>query len=403
MSFARRQSRSQTDQGEMSPSQQTLSTGFVVAVVGFFSSFPIVLQGLAHVGASTDQAASGLMLAALSMGLAGIVLSLWTRAPVSVAWSTPGAALLAVTAPVEAGFAGAVAGFLVAGVLCVLAGLWRPLARLAAAIPTALAQAMLAGVLLSICLVPVMGLVETPAFIAPVVVTWFLLGRSNKLLAVPGAVLVAAGVIFATADLASFAPGPLIQMPVWTTPAFSWSAVIGIGLPLFIVTMATQNIPGIAVMRGFGYTPPPGPLFATVGGFSVLSAPFGAPATCLAAITAAMCSGEDSDPDPKRRYWSAVFAGVFYCIFGFFAAVITAFAALAPPLLVASVAGVALVPVFAGSATAALKDEATREAAVITFVVTASGITVFGLGAAVWGLAAGGIVLGVKAMGWTKT
>ncbi|KZY38658.1 benzoate transporter [Roseovarius sp. HI0049] len=384
------------------PPFQTVSTGFVVAMVGFFSSFPILLQGMQGVGASGGQAASGLMAAAVAMGLAGIVLSLRTGAPVSVAWSTPGAALLAVTAPVEAGFAGAVAGFLTAGALTVLAGLWKPLGRLAAAIPTPLAHAMLAGVLLPICLAPVLALAETPAIIAPTILAWFLLGRISRLLAVPGAVVVAALTIAVTADLSAWTPGALLKAPEFVLPQFSLPAVIGIGVPLFIVTMATQNIPGIAVMRSFGFTPPPGPLFASVGGFSILSAPFGAPATCLAAITAAMCANPDSHPDPHERYWSAVMAGVFYCILGLFAGVITSYAGLAPSMLMAAVAGVALLGVFAGSAAAALEPERTREAAAITFVVTASGVTVFGLGGAVWGLLAGGLVQILRETGWGR-
>ena len=384
------------------PPIRTVSTGFVVAMVGFFSSFPILLQGITGVGANPEQAASGLMMAAISMGLAGIVISLATRSPASVAWSTPGAALLAVTAPVEAGFAGAVAGFLTAGLLCVLAGLWRPLARLAAAIPMPLAHAMLAGVLLPICLNPVLAVVETPLVIAPMLVVWFVLGRINRLLAVPGAVLTAGITIALTADLSAWSPGPIIKAPVLIMPEFSLAAVIGIGVPLFIVTMATQNIPGIAVLRGFGFTPKPGPLFTSVGAFSIFSAPFGAPATCLAAITAAMCSDEDSHPDPTKRFWSAVCAGAFYCGLGLFAGAITAFAGLAPPMLVASVAGVALLGVFTGSAAAALEDPTSREAAAITFVITASGVTVLGLGGAVWGLLAGGLVLGLRKVGWGK-
>ena len=385
------------------PPFQTVTTGFVVAMVGFFSSFPILLQGLKSVGAATDQAALGLMAAALSMGLAGIVLSLWTKSPVSVAWSTPGAALLAVTAPVEAGFNGAIAGFLTAGALTVVAGLWRPLGRLAAAIPSPLALAMLAGVLLPICLAPVMALVDTPAVIAPMVLTWFVLGRISRLLAVPAAVVAAGITIAVTADLSTYTPGTLLPVPKMIWPEFSTAAVLGIGVPLFIVTMATQNIPGIAVIRSFGFKPVPGPLFASVGGFSLLSAPFGAPATCLAAITAAMCASEESHPDPARRYWSAVFSGVFYCVLGLFAGVITAFAALAPAMLVASVAGVALLGVFAGSAASAFEPTRTREAAAVTFVVTASGVTILGLGGAVWGLMAGGLVQIVKELGLSRS
>ncbi|MEM7076084.1 MAG: benzoate/H(+) symporter BenE family transporter [Pseudomonadota bacterium] len=374
------------------PPLQTVMMGLIVAMVGFFSSFPILLQGLVHVGASTEQAASGLMMAALCMGVAGVVLSLATRLPVSVAWSTPGAALLAVTAPVEAGFAGAVAGFLFAGLLTVVAGLWRPLARLAEAIPAPLAQAMLGGVLLPLCLTPVLAVAESPAVIAPILLAWFVLGRVHKLLAVPAAVAAAALTILLTADTGELGASRLITAPVLVVPEVSFAALAGIGLPLFIVTMATQNIPGIAVIRSFGYAPKPGPLFASVGGFSALTAPFGAPATCLAAITAAMCANPDSHPDPAQRFWSAVFAGVFYCLLGLFAGAITGFAGLAPPMVLASVAGVALLGVFTGSTTAALGDARYREAAALTFVVTASGVTIFGLGAAIWGLMVGGLV-----------
>ncbi|WP_261391820.1 benzoate/H(+) symporter BenE family transporter [Ruegeria arenilitoris] len=373
------------------PPMQTVSTGLVVAVVGFFSSFPIVLQGLDAMGASGPQAASGLMMAALAMGLAAIVLSLCYRQPISVAWSTPGAALLAVSAAPAAGFSDAIGAFLFAGALAVLAGMWRPLGRLAAAIPTTLAQAMLGGVLLPLCIVPFQAAVEIPWQALPVILTWFIAGRVHRLLAVPAAVLAAALVVVLFSDGPSVRPDHLLAAPVWITPTFSVASMIGIGVPLFVVTMATQNIPGIAVMRSFGYAPVAGRLFSAVGGASILSAPFGAPATCLAAITAAMCSNEDSHPNRDQRYWSAVMAGVFYCLFGMFAVAITGFAAHADPMLMGTLTGVALIGVMANATFAALEVPAEREAAILTFAITASGITVFGLGAAVWGLLAGGI------------
>ncbi len=373
------------------PPMQTVSTGLVVAVVGFFSSFPIVLHGLDAMGASPQQAASGLMTAAVTMGLAAIVLSLWYRIPVSIAWSTPGAALLAVSATPAEGFSGAVGAFLCAGALTVLSGLWKPLGRLAAAIPTSLAQAMLGGVLLPLCIVPFKAAVDLPWQALPVILTWFIAGRINRLFAVPAAVVAAAIVVVLNAHGKSVAPAHILAVPVWTSPTFSLSTAISIGIPLYVVTMATQNIPGIAVMRSFGFTPKPSPLFSAVGGASLLSAPFGAPATCLAAITAAMCSNEDSHPDPKQRYWSAIMAGVFYCVFGVFAVAITGFAAHADPMLMGTLTGVALIGVMANATFAALEVPAEREAAILTFAITASGITVFGLGAAVWGLLAGGI------------
>lgn len=380
------------------PPMQTVSSGAVVAIVGFFSSFPIVLQGLTSVGATPDQAASGLMAAALAMAFAGAVLSLRYRMPISAAWSTPGVALLAVTAPVDGGFAAAVGGFLVAGVLTVMAGLWKPLARFAAEIPAPLAQAMLAGVLVSLCIVPFEALAQAPKVAAPIILTWFLVGRISRLFAVPAAVLAAGGVTVLWGDLSGlsvlsergFLTSPLI---IW--PEFTLQGAISIGLPLFVVTMAAQNIPGIAVLRSFSYTPPPGGQIAGVGIVSALSAPFGAPQTCLAAITAAMCAGEDAHPDPARRYWAAVMAALFYTLFGLFAAVITLLAAAAPPMVLGTLAGIALLGVFSNSAQAALADQPSREAAAVTFLITASGASVAGIGAPVWGLAVGGLIYAV--------
>ncbi len=372
------------------PPASTIATGFVVAVVGFFSSFPIVLQGLAAMGADTGQSASGLMMAAIAMGVTAIVISGWFRMPISVAWSTPGAALLAVSVTPAGGFNEAIGAFIFAALLCMIAGLWRPVARLAAAIPVALAQAMLAGVLLPICLLPFRALPEIPQFIVPIFVVWLLAGQISKLAAVPAAVLVTALITWATGGLPDIAYTGLITLPVLTVPSFSLASALGIGLPLFIVTMATQNIPGIAIIRSYGYQPPPGPLLATVGGASLISAPLGAFSTCLAAITSAMCADPDAHPDRDQRYHAAIMAGLFYCVFGLFAGLVTAFAALAPPMVVASLAGLALVNVLAGSAQAALADPADREAAIVTMLITASGISFHDLGAPVWGLLIGG-------------
>ncbi|WP_421701147.1 benzoate/H(+) symporter BenE family transporter [Aliiroseovarius sp.] len=374
------------------PPFQTVSTGAVVAIVGFFSSFPIVLQGLTGVGASPQQAAAGLMAAALAMALAGAVLSMAYRMPISAAWSTPGVALLAVTAPVEGGFAVAVGGFLLAGVLTVVAGFWRPLARFAADIPAPLAQAMLAGVLVSLCIAPFEALAEAPRAALPIILTWFLVGRVNKLFAVPAAVVAAGGVTFLWGDLSILSESAVLTAPLFILPEFTFQGAISIGLPLFVVTMAAQNIPGIAVLRSFGYTPSPGGQIAGVGIVSVLGAPFGAPQTCLAAITAAMCAGDDACADAARRYWAAVMAALFYAVFGLFAALITALAAAAPPMVLETLAGIALMGVFANSAQAALHEVSSREAAAVTFLITASGASVAGIGAPVWGLAVGGLV-----------
>ena len=299
--------------------------------------------------------------------------------------------MLAISAADPQGFSGAVGAFVVAGGLTILAGFWRPLMRLALAVPAAITHAMLAGILLPICLAPFKALGEAPLVAGTILLTWFAVSRISRLFAVPVAVLITVAlVIWYNGRLPL--PEQLLTTPVWVMPAVTWQGALGLALPLFLVTMATQNMPGVAVLKANGYTPAPGRMFVSVGVISVLSALFGAIQTNLAAITAAMCSGEDAHPDPSQRYWAAVWGGVFYALFGIFAALVTYVAAAAPPLAMASLAGVALFGVFVGSASSALEQPETREAAALTFVITASGLTLFGIGGAVWGLLAGGLV-----------
>jgi benzoate membrane transport protein len=374
-------------------SVQALSAGLLAAFVGFASSFAVIVEGLRGVGASQAEAASGLMALSIAMGVGGILFSLRSRQPISIAWSTPGAALLATTGPVEGGFAAAVGAFLVAGALIVLAGLWKPLGRWVAAIPAPLANAMLAGVLLGLCLAPVRAVAEAPAFGLTIVVVWAVVLRLRRLYAVPVAVLVTLGLIVATAKVSPEAMGPLWPDPVLVTPAVSLAALIGIALPLFIVTMASQNIPGIAVLNVNGYRPAPGPLFSGTGVLSIIAAPFGGHAVNLAAITAALCAGEEAHADPARRYWAAVVAGGVYVLFGLVAGAATAFISSSPPILIEAVAGLALLGAFGSALMGAMSVPQDREAAVITFLVTASGLTFFGIGGAFWGLLAGGAML----------
>lgn len=369
---------------------QAVSAGLLAGFVGFASSFAVVLQGLVAVGATPVQAASGLMAVSVAMGLAGIVLSLRLRLPVSVAWSTPGAALLAATVAPAGGFAEAVGAFIACGVLLTLAGLWKPLGRAVAAIPAPLANAMLAGILFTLCLAPVRAVAEQPLAGLAIVLAWAVVGRVNRLLAVPAAVAVAVAVIAASAPMPSTGWMP---EPVLVVPQFSVAALTGIALPLFIVTMASQNIPGLAVLSANGYRPQPGPLFATTGAFSVLAAPFGSHAVNLAAITAALCAGEGAGPDPARRWPAAVVAGCVYVVFGLLAGAVTVFVAAAPPVLIQAVAGLALLGPFGGAMLGAVQAPQGREAALVCFVVTASGIAFLGIGGAFWGLLAGGAMM----------
>lgn len=368
------------------------AAGWLAAFVGFASSFAVIVQGLVAVGASQAEAASGLMALSISMGLCAVFLSLRTRLPISIAWSTPGAALLASTALPEGGFPVAVGAFLVTGLLIVIAGFWKPLGRAVAAIPAPLANAMLAGVLLGLCLAPVKAVAESPIYGLLIVVTWALVARFRRLLAVPAAVIVTVVIIAATVDVSSLQTNDLWPRPILILPEFSIAGLIGIALPLFIVTMASQNIPGIAVLNVNGYRPEPGPLFSITGIFSLLSAPFGGHAVNLAAITAAICAGEDAHPDPKKRYWAAIIAGFFYVLFGLGAAAATAFISAAPPILIQAVAGLALFGAFGGALMGAMAEAKDREAAVVTFVVTASGLSFFGVSSAFWGLVAGGAI-----------
>jgi benzoate membrane transport protein len=371
-------------------SAPTLTAGLLAAFVGFASSFPVIIAGLTHVGASRAEAASGLVALSVAMGICGILLSLQRRMPISVAWSTPGAALLATTPIPDGGFPAAVGAFLACGLLIVVAGLWKPLGRWVAAIPSALANAMLAGVLFGLCLAPVEAVAAYPLLGLAIVVAWAIVARLRRLLAVPAAVLVAAILIAATSDLAPGAMDAIAPDLVFVMPRFDAAAMVGIALPLFIVTMASQNIPGIAVLAANGFRPAPGPLFTATGLFSILAAPFGSHAINLAAITAALCAGEDAHPERNKRWAAAVVAGLGYVGFGLAAGAATAFIAASPPILIEAVAGLALLGVFGGAISAIAAEPRDREAAAITFLVTASGITFLGIGGAFWGLVAGG-------------
>jgi benzoate membrane transport protein len=372
-----------------------VAAGLLAAFVGFASSFAVVLQGFVAMGASPAQAASGLMAVSVAMGLCAIVLSLRHRMPISIAWSTPGAALLASSAMPATGFAGAVGAFLLCGALMFVAGSWKPLGRWVAAIPPPLANAMLAGVLLGLCLAPLRAVAQVPLLALPVILAWAVMLRISRLHAVPVAVGLAAILIAGTTSAPPGGFGALWPDPVAVVPRFDLAALIGIGLPLFIVTMASQNIPGIAVLNANGYRPDPGPLFRATGVFSLLAAPFGSHAVNLAAITAAICAGPDAHPDPGRRWIAAVVAGGGYVVFGLLAGAATALVALSPPVLIEAVAGLALLGAFANSLSAALAQPAEREAAAVTFLTAASGLTLFGIGGAFWGLLAGFAMLAV--------
>lgn len=375
------------------PSGQAVSAGLLAAFVGFASSFAVVVKGLTAVGASPAEAASGLMALSIAMGLSGMILSWRFRMPISVAWSTPGAALLASSGAVPGGFPAAVGAFLLVGALIVVAGLWKPLGRAVSAIPAPLANAMLAGVLLGLCLAPVKAVKADPVLGLAIVLTWAVVARIRRVLAVPAAVVVAVVLIAATTEIPPGVAAGLVPHPVLVMPSLSPSAVVGLAVPLFIVTMASQNIPGMAVLNVNGFRPDLGPLLRGTGIFTLLAAPFGGHAVNLAAITAALCAGPDAHPEPGRRWWAAMTCGAAYVVIGLVSGAATAFIAASPPILIEAVAGLALLGAFGAAVAGAVAVPEEREAAVITFVVTASGIAFLGVSGAFWGLLAGGAVM----------
>lgn len=373
---------------------QPITSGIVTALVGFTSSFTVVLAGLRAVGATPAQAGSGLLSLCLITAVGMMALSRWYRLPITLAWSTPGAALLAGAGVVVGGWPAAIGAFLATGVLIVATGLWQRLGRLVAAIPTELAQAMLAGVLLTLCLAPVTSLHTSPAAVIPVMVTWVVLQRFAKRWAAPAA-FAAAGIVVAISllvdttgqrrlDVAAMVPAVHLTMPQWT-----WQAMVGIAVPLYIVTMASQNIPGTAVMATFGYHVPWRTSMTVTGIGTIVGAAAGGHAVNLAAIMAALSAGPTAHPDRDRRWIAAFVAGASFLVLALCSSALAVLVAAAPAGVLETVAGLALLPTLGAALSAALNSADHREAAVATFLVAASGVTLFGIGSAFWALLCG--------------
>lgn len=352
-----------------------------------------MIAGLIAVGASETQAASGLFALCIATGLLCIVLPLATRMPVSFAWSTPGAALLVAAAATTQQFAAAIGAFIVCGVLIVLAGLWPALGRAITSIPKPIASAMLAGILFPICVAPVFAAVEQPAIAIPMILVWLLLARLAPRWAVPAAMLVAVigiAVLAGPAVLASEAVRPQLQ---FVAPVFDPFVIVSLGLPLFIVTMAGQNVPGFAVMSTFGYRLAPRPVLVASGVASVGAAFAGGHALNLAAITAAIMASPESNADPRRRWVATFTSGIVYLVLGAGAGLAAAVVQASPPIIITAVAGLALLGAMVTALTGALEDPRQRITAIGTFLVTASGVAVVGIGSAFWGLVVGGVLM----------
>lgn len=369
-----------------------LSAGFIAVLVGYTSSAAIVFQAASAAGASAAHVSSWLLALGLGMGVTCIGLSLRFRSPVLTAWSTPGAALLA-TALVGVPMSEAIGAFIFASALLTICGATGWVEALMKHVPKSLAAAMLAGVLLRFGLGVFVSLGVQPGLVLVMLAIYLAGRRFNSRYTIPlgflGGLFWAAqgGLIHYDAVTLS------IAQPVFTAPTFSLSTIVGVGFPLFIVTMASQNVPGIAVLRANGYQTPVSPLIGWTGFTGLLLAPFGGYQFNLAAITAAICMSPEADRNPERRYLAAVWAGIFYLVTGVLGATVASIFTALPKELVASIAGIALLGTIGNSLTGALHDEHEREAAVLTFLVTASGLALWGIGSAFWGLLIGLLVL----------
>lgn len=371
-----------------------ITAGVVSALVAFSSAFVVVLTGLRAVGATTEQSASGLLAVSVTMGLSSIILATGTRMPITVAWSTPGAALLASTGVVAGGWPAAVGAFLLTGVLILLTGLVRQLGAVIARIPAAIAQAMLAGILFQLCLGPVTGLAHDPWAVAPVVLTWLIALRFAPRWAVPlafctAAIVIGVHLITSGGDLKPSDVLPVVQL---TVPTFTLGAVIGIALPLYLVTMASENVPGVAVMKGLGYEIPWRRSMLVTGIGTLVGAPAGGHAINLAAISAALAAGPEAGEDRSRRWVASVTSGAVVIVLGLGSAAFGRLVVLAPAGVIAAVAGLALLGTLTTALRGALADVHDQIPAIVTFMTAASGVSVAGVGAAFWALLAGLVV-----------
>jgi benzoate membrane transport protein len=370
---------------------------FVAVLVGFTSSVAIVFSAAQSLGATPAQIGSWMWALGLGMGLCTLLPSLWWRQPVMVAWSTPGAAVLA-TAGLAGGFdmAQATGAFIVCAALITLFGVTGWFEKVLDRIPMPIASALLAGVLTRFGLDAFVALKSALGLVLVMLLSYLVGRRWWPRYAVPGVLLI--GVAFAATNGQLHLGGVQwgLTLPVFTMPEFTWRATVSLALPLFVVTMASQNLPGVAAIRAAGYTMPISRIITITGLATLVLAPLGAFALNLSAITAAICMGREAHPDPDKRYIAAAACGLIFCLIGLFGAAVTGVLTAFPRELVVAIAGLALLGSIGGGLALALKEDAHREAALITFLVTLSGVALGGIGSAFWGVVAGALALFVQ-------
>jgi benzoate membrane transport protein len=371
-----------------------ISAALVAALVGYGSTIALVLSAAAALGASAEQTASWVMAVCLAKAAGAAILSTWHRVPVVLAWSTPGAALIAASSGYS--MAQGVAAFVFAGLLIAATGLIRPLGALVARIPDAIAAAMLAGVLLPFCLLGAGTVKAAPELVLPMIALFAVVRLRNPAMAVLAALAAGLALAFATGAASLPTLPALPPMPVLILPDPGWQVIIGLGLPLYLVTMASQNLPGFATMRAAGFEPPVASALTVTGGISAIAALFGAHTVNMAAITAAICMGDDVHPDRTQRWKVGLAYAVVWIILGLTGPVVIAILTALPPALMTALVALALLGPLMGALTGAFATPDQRFAATITLAVTGAGVAFAGIGAAFWGLLAGLAIWGLE-------
>lgn len=373
--------------------------GFIAMMTGYTSSLVLMYQAGQAAGLTTGQISSWIWALSIGMAICSIGLSLRYRTPITVAWSTPGAALL-ITSLGGVSYGEAIGAYITCAVLVIICGVTGSFEKMVKRLPSSLAAALLAGILFKIGSEIFVAAQHRTGLVLGMFFTYLLVKRLSPRYAVLAALVLGTAVsgLLGLLDFSGF--HLQVAVPEWTTPSFSLGATISIGIPLFVVAMTSQNMPGVAVLRADGYQVPASPLITTTGIASLLLAPFGCHGVNLAAISAAICTGPHAHEDPKKRYTAAVWCGIFYGLAGIFSATLAALFAALPKELVLSIAALALFGSIINGLTQAMSEPREREAALVTFMVTASGLTLFSVGSAFWGIVAGVVTLLI--LNWRK-
>ncbi|MEN9965296.1 MAG: hypothetical protein RJA60_293 [Actinomycetota bacterium] len=379
--------------GGFSDHKAPILAGSVASITGTAASAGLVLAALASLGASKSQTTSGIFVLITMYGLLSIALSWRYKMPISIVWSTPGAALLISSGTLGLPFSSAVGAFVVTGLLLLLTGLWPALGRLVSSIPRPIASAMLAGVIFNFCIAPFKSAAEFPWIVLPAILVWLVLYKYATVWATPAAMVI---VFTLTAiDLGiTVNPSEILPTIEFVAPTFDIAAIVSIGIPLYLVTMASQNIPGLAIMKSFGYDVPFKPVMTATGLSAIFAGFFGGFSMNLAAITAALNANDHAHKNPARRWLSSVYGGYVYLLIALFTGATVAFVLQAPRDLVLAAAGIALLGTIISALSSAVEVVELRLPAMVTFLVTASGLSGFGIGSAFWALLAGLTVWG---------